>query len=93
MKRLRAIWILAAVLALGPGYTVLPVRTERGAEIQVLLCLSEQHGEQQFSDPKPPIIWDETANPVSSDYDAPLSNSFVWPSAYKRPPPHSLVQF
>ena len=93
MKRLHAIWILAAVLALGSGYTVRPVRAERGAEIQVLLCLSEQHGEQQFSDLKPPITWEETSNPIPSDYDAPRSNRFVWPSIYQRPPtPSSLIQ-
>ena len=86
MKRLHAIWILAVVLALGSGYAVPSVRTERGAEIQVLLCLSEQHCEQQFSNLKPPITWEKTSTPIPSDYDAPRSNRFVWPSAYQRPP-------
>jgi hypothetical protein len=94
MKRLHAIWILAVVLALGSGYAVPSVRTERGVEIQVLLCLSEQHGEQQFSNLKPPIIWEETSTPIPSRYDAPQSNRFVWPSVYQRPPTRSsLVQF
>jgi hypothetical protein len=93
MKRLHAIWILAVVLALGSGYTVPSVRTERGTEIQVFLCLSEQHKEQQFSDLKPSLIWEETSTPAPSHYDAP-SNRFAWPSVYQRPPtPSSLVQF
>jgi hypothetical protein len=94
MKRLHAILILAVVLALGSGYAVPGVRTERGGGIQVFLCLSEQHNEQQFSDLKPPLVWEETSTPVPSHYDAAQSNRFVWPSAYQRPPtPSSLVQF
>ena len=46
---------------------------ERGAEIQLLLCLSEQHGEQQFFNRKPPIVWDETSTPIPSHCDAPQS--------------------
>ena len=71
MKRLHAIWILAVVLALGSGYAVPGARTERGGGIQVLLCLSEQPNEQQFSDLNPPLIWEETLTPVPSHYDAP----------------------
>lgn len=90
MKRLHPIWILAVALALGAGYAVPSVRTERGAEIQVLLCLAEQHGEQQFSVPNPAVIWETTTTPFPSHYDVPPSNRFVWPSVYQRPP--SLVQ-
>lgn len=94
MKRLHAIWILTVVLALGPGYAVPCVRTERGAGIQVLLCLAEQHNEQQFSDLKLPLTWEETSTPIPSHYDAHQSNRFIWPSAYQRPPTaSSLVQF
>jgi hypothetical protein len=93
MKRLHAIWILAVVLAAGSGYAVPSLRTERGAGIQVLLCLSEQHDEQQFSDLKPPLIWENTSTPVPSHDHAPQSNRFLWPSVYQRPPtPSSLLQ-
>lgn len=93
MKRLHAIWILAFVLALGSGYAVPSVRVERGAEIQVLLCVSEQNREQQFSNLKPPIIWEEALTPVPSHYNAPQCNRYVWPSVYQRPPTSiSLVQ-
>ena len=86
MKRLNAIWILAVLLALGSGYAVPSVRTERGGGIQVLLSLSEQHDEQQFSDLNPPIIRDETLTPIPSHYDAPQRHRFIWPAAYQRPP-------
>jgi hypothetical protein len=89
MKRLHAIWILAAVLALGSGYAVANLRTERGAGIQVLLCLSEQQNEQEFPDLKPSFIWEET--PVPSHFPAPQSNRFLWPSVYRRPPPPSSL--
>jgi hypothetical protein len=93
MKRLHAIWILAVVLALGSGYAVPGVRTERGGGIQVLLCLSEQQ-QRQFSDLKPPPTWEVAFIPVPSHYDAPQSNRFVWPSVYQRPPTSSsLIQF
>lgn len=94
MKRLNAIWILAVVLALGSGYAVPSVRTERGAEIQLLLSLSEQYGEQQFSNLNPPIVWDEASSPIPSHYDAPQRHRFTWPAVYQRPPTgSSLVQF
>ncbi len=94
MKRLNVIWILAVVLALGSGYAVQSVGTERGTEIQLLLCLSEQHGEQQFSNLKSPIIWEETSTPIPSNYDAPPRHRFIWPAVYQRPPTgSSLVQF
>jgi hypothetical protein len=94
MKRLHAIWILAVVLSLGSGYAVASGRTERGAEIQVLLCLSEQHCVQHFSNLKPPINWEETSIPIPSHYGARQSNRFVWPTVYQRPPTRSsLVQF
>jgi hypothetical protein len=94
MKRLNVIWILAVVLALGSGFAVPSVGTERGAEIQLLLCLSEQHGEQQFSNLKPPFLWDETSTPIASSYDAPQSHRFTWPAVYPRPPSgFSLVKF
>jgi hypothetical protein len=81
------------MLALGSGYAVPSVRTERGAEIQVLLYLSEQHCEQQLSNLKPPIIWEETSTPIPSHYSAPQRNGFFWPSVYERPPTRSsLVQ-
>jgi hypothetical protein len=92
MKRLPAIWILAIALALGSGFALPSVGVERGAEIQVLLCVSEKHSEQQFITPEPPIIGEETSTPVPSHYDAPQNDKFIWPSAYQRPPtPVSLA--
>jgi hypothetical protein len=93
MKRLPAIWILSLVLAFGSGFTIPSVRMERGAEIQVLLCVSEQHCEQQFFTPKPPNFWEEISTPITSHYDAPQNDKFIWPSVYQRPPtPISLAQ-
>lgn len=86
MKRLHAIWILAIVLALGAGYALPSVRAERGTEIQVVLCLSEKHPEQQFYNLKPTLHQEETAALIPSHYEAPQGDRFLWPSAYQRPP-------
>lgn len=37
-----------------PFHSLRP-RMERGSEIQVLLCVSDKHCEQQFFTPKPPM--------------------------------------
>jgi len=93
MRRLHTIWILAVVLALGSGFVAPTARMERGCEVQVLLCLSDQQCEQQLSSSRLCIIREEASTPVHSFYKAPESNRFIWPSVYQRPPTSShLVQ-
>jgi len=84
-------WLLALVMVLGAAYAVPISRSERGAEVCVILCLQEQQCKQEVRSHSPIVRFEIAPTPASFQSYVPQDSRFKWPSSYPRPPTRSRL--